>query len=100
VNLTAPEALVLLERWKANSTVLDVTGDTQGGLRKDQAKVKEVSGDSVRVATATGELKISLAGAIFNGDPDAPSSFRYSAYLICEFKNDDRWTFYALRDFP
>jgi hypothetical protein len=100
VNLTTPEAMALFERWKANSTVVDVTGNTKAGLRKDQAKIKEVSGDSVQIATATGELKIILAGASFNGDPNPPSSFRYSAYLICEFNNDDRWTFYALRDFP
>jgi hypothetical protein len=100
VNLTTPEALALLELWKASSTALDVTANTEASLRKERAKIKEVSGDSVLIATAMSELKINLAGARFNGDQHAPSSFRYSAYLICEFQNDDRWTFYALRDFP
>ena len=36
-----------------------------------------------------------LSGADFNGDRRSPPNANHGAYLVCEFRNEDRWSFYA-----
>jgi hypothetical protein len=97
MHLKISEALALLEHWRSEQAELEVTGATANGNTKGLAKVEATEDLSVTIATSSGLLKIDLTGADFNGDHTMPAQSRHAAYLVCEFKNNDRWAFYALR---
>ena len=62
-----------------------------------QSTVTAISGSTVTLATASEEIKVDLSGADFNGDRRSPPNANHAAYLVCEFRNEDRWSFYAPR---
>jgi hypothetical protein len=97
MHLKVSEALASLERWRSEQAELEVTGSTEKGNTKRLAKVEATEGLSVRMAMSSGLLKIDLTGADFNSDHPMPVQSRHAAHLVCEFKNNDRWAFYALR---
>jgi|HubBroStandDraft_6_1064221.scaffolds.fasta_scaffold1681884_2 hypothetical protein len=97
MHLTVPEALALLQRWRSDQVELEVTGSNANEKTTGLAKIEAVMGASVVLATSAGLLTIDLTGADFNGGQSMPAESRHAAYLVCEFKNDDRWAFYALR---
>ena len=97
MHLKVSEALALLEHWWSERAELEVAGATVNGNMKGLAKIEATERRSVTIAMSSGRLKIDLTGADFNGDHTMPAQSRHAAYLVCEFKNNDRWAIYALR---
>jgi hypothetical protein len=91
------EAISLLDSWKATGTVLRMHLFRAGQSRELQAKVKDIN-DAVINIDAHGEaIAIDLDGAEFNGDRRSPPSSNHGAYLVCEYRSGDRFSFYAPR---
>jgi len=98
VNISAEEALALLNAWKTEGVV--VRAYFSGRRAPDQelqSTVAAINGSTVTLATASEEIKVDLSGADFNGDRRSPPNANHGAYLVCEFRNEDRWSFYAPR---
>jgi len=97
MNITLDEAISILDSWKATGTVLKARLFRSGQSRETQTTVKDIKG-SVIILDATGEeITIDLNGADFNGDRRAPLHSSHGVYLICEYRNEDRISFYASR---
>lgn len=95
MNITAEEAFALLNLWKEQGTVLRVHFSGRGRKSQElQAKII-LSGSIINVTAPSGDIPVDLARADFNGDRRASPNAGYGAYLICEFRNDDRVAFYA-----
>src|SRR5208283_4028780 len=97
MHITLGEAISLLDSWKATGTVLRVRLFRAGQGRELQAKVKDISSAVVNFDAGGEEIAIDLDGAEFNGDRRAPPNSNHGAYLICEYRNGDRFSFYASR---
>jgi hypothetical protein len=98
VNTSAEEAFALLNTWKTEGVA--VRAHFSGRRAPDQelqSTVTAINGSTVTLATASEEIKVDLSGADFNGDRRSPPNANHGAYLVCEFRNEDRWSFYAPR---
>lgn len=100
MNITAKEAMSLLESWKNEKTSLKVHSSRSGVQQDSRGVVQDLKRKIVFVSSEAGNLQIDLEGAEFNGDRFVPASSSYGAYLICEFRNGDRCSFHALRSKP
>jgi hypothetical protein len=97
MNISAKEAMSLLDSWKDQMTSLKVHS-SRSGMREDlQGIIRDRKGTFVVIAADPREFQLDLEGAEFNGDKSLPASSDYVAYLICEFSNGDRCSFHALR---
>ena len=100
MHITMDEAISLLDTWREENVPLIVyfsrPGASEPGPKLD-ARVTEIRGATVKFASGSQEIDVDLSGAEFNGDRRGPLSGDHGAYLICEFRNDDRWSFYAPR---
>jgi hypothetical protein len=94
------EAISLLDSWKATGTVLRVHLSRAGHSREIQATVKGINGMVTNVDANGEEIPINLDGAEFNGDRRSSPNSSYGAYLTCEYRNGDRFSFYAPRAAP
>jgi hypothetical protein len=54
-------------------------------------KIRDVRGAVVGLDSNPRDLELDFKGADFNGDE------KYQAYLVCEFPNGDRYSFYLSR---
>jgi hypothetical protein len=97
VHIDVAEAITLLEGWAADKTTLRVCFSRPGTSREANGHITGIKGKTVKLDTDSGAMEISLYDAEFNGDRRAPANSPYGAYLICDFRNDNRWTFYAPR---
>jgi hypothetical protein len=97
MHITAEEAVSLLNSWSSEQTVLRVCFSKPGANTEAHGRITGVSGKTVMMDSDSGKMEISLYDAEFNGDSRAPAGSSHGAYLICEFRNDDRWAFYAPR---
>jgi len=97
MNISAEEAISLLESWKNEKTALKIHISRAGVKQDSQGVVQDLKRRIVSVTSEAEILEIDLEGAEFNGDQAAPASSNYGAYLICEFRNGDRCSFHALR---
>jgi hypothetical protein len=97
MNISDEEALSLLNSWFLEKTTLRACFSKPGATKEVHGLITDIAGTTIKVDTEPEEIEINLDGAEFNGDKRAPASAPHSAYLICEFRNDDRWTFYAPR---
>jgi hypothetical protein len=97
MNITLDEAALLLDSWKATGTLLRVHLLRAGQARELQAKVKDIESTVVNFDAGGEEIAVDLGGADFNGDRRAPLNSSHGAYLICEYRNGDRFSFYATR---
>jgi hypothetical protein len=96
MHLTVEEALSLLKSWESDQTVLRIHFSGSKSSREVQASIRLV-GARVRLLAGAEEVDIDLADAEFNGDRRSPPNASHGAYLICEFKSDDRLSLYAPR---
>jgi hypothetical protein len=95
MNLRLEEAISLFETWRSEQTELDVHFSTRKENKELRARVKSVAGTAIMLAGETEDVEVQLEGADFNGDRGAPLNAKHGSYLVCEFRNDDRWAFYA-----
>ena len=93
MHIPLDEALVLLNSWKNKGTRLRVHA-SGAGIRQDlpQGTIRGLRGTIVEIGDDETKLEVDLKDAEFNGDWSPP------AYLICEFRDGGRYSFYALRD--
>jgi hypothetical protein len=97
MHITLEEAISLLDNWKQMGTVLCVRCSRLGDLRELQATVKSVKDGVAELGSGSEEMKVDLNGAEFNGDRRESARSDYGAYLVCEYRNGDRYSFYAPR---
>ena len=91
------EAISLFDSWKAAGTVLRVHLFRAGQSRELPALVKDISGAAINFNANGEEMAIDLDRAEFNGDRRSSPNSSYGAYLTCEYRNGDRFSFYAPR---
>jgi hypothetical protein len=92
MNISFAEAFSLLEAWRNASIPLQV----HFSGKEFQATIGAITGTVVSLITGLENMQIDIQGAEFNGDA-RPKSSNQSAYLVCEFRNGDRCSFYARR---
>jgi hypothetical protein len=97
MHITLEEAISLLDNWKQMGTLLRVRCSSPGDLRELQATVESVKDGVAELGSGSEEIKIDLHGAEFNGDRRESARSDYGAYLVCEYRNGDRYSFYAPR---
>lgn len=98
MNINLQEALALLDTWRENRTPLRVHFSSRTSKPLElQVTITDISGQIVSLDAGSEQLKLELMDAEFNGDRVAPRNAAHGPYLICEFRNEDRWTFYAPR---
>lgn len=98
VNINQEEAVSILEMWKTSGIDLQLSASRSGANEKLTVKVEAVRNEVIDLRVGGEVLQISLAGAEFNGDRrGAPPRSTHGAYLICEYRNGDRYAFYAPR---
>jgi hypothetical protein len=95
MNISLEEAISLLEGWLKTGTELRLHLATQKGSREVRAVITSVTGTKVGIVADTEILTLDLQGAEFNGDRRSYQQTNQVAYLVCEFRNDDRWSFRA-----
>jgi hypothetical protein len=92
MHLRLDEALNLLNNWKNRETPLNVYVSRPGFLQDLNGKVRELRGTIVEVCADQSNLQLDLEGADFNGDGFTRE------YLVCEFRDGKRYSFYGLRN--
>ncbi|MGD0956464.1 MAG: hypothetical protein ABR953_06480 [Candidatus Acidiferrales bacterium] len=97
MNISAEEAMSLLESWKNEMTPLKIHSSCSDVPQDLQGVIQDLKGQIAVISSDSGKLQVDLEGAEFNGDRSLPASSNYGAYLICEFRNGDRCSFHALR---
>jgi hypothetical protein len=85
------EALVLLTGWRNEGTPLRIHVSGAGPPQELRGTIQELNGTVVEVRGDRTKLKVDLRRADFEGDWSPP------AYLICEFRNRGRYSFYVMR---
>jgi hypothetical protein len=99
MHINREEAISILEMWRTAGTVLQLSGSCSG---TNQKLTVQVAGIREEVVTLSGggavTMEISLSTAEFNGDRrGSPPRSSHGAYLVCEYQNGDRYSFYAPR---
>jgi hypothetical protein len=97
MHITLDEAVSLLDSWKTTGTVLRVHLFRAGQSREVHATVKGTNGAVLNLDANGEEIVIDLDGAEFNGDRRSAPYSNHGAYLVCEYRNGDRLSFYAQR---
>lgn len=97
MHITPDEAISILKGWVADKTVLRVCLSRPGASREIHGCISEIKGKTIKIGNASETIEINLYDAEFNGDRRAAANSPYGPYLVCEFRNDDRWAFYAPR---
>lgn len=98
MHITLDEGISLLENWKSTETVLQIYFSRPGaGRRELQAKIRTLRGSVVELDSSSDPAEVDLTGAELNGDMRTPLHSTHGAYLVCEYRNGDRWSFYAPR---
>src|ERR1700730_9487374 len=97
MHVSLDEAMSLLNTWSTEGVSLQVHS-SRSGLREDlRGAIRALRGTIVEIISDSKELQIDLQGADFNGDKSPPPGSQYAGYLVCEFRNGDRCSFYVLR---
>jgi hypothetical protein len=91
MHIPLDEALVLLNGWRNEGTTLRIHVSGAGPSQELQGTIQELNGTVVEVRGDRTKLKVDLLGADFNGDWSPP------AYLICEFRDRGRYSFYVVQ---
>jgi hypothetical protein len=92
MHISPEEAFSLLESWRDSHISLRV--HLRGRREPAYTTVREIEGSVVRLNSDSEDLQIDLLGADFNGDGRTEHGNR-GAYLVCEFGNGDRCSFYV-----
>jgi hypothetical protein len=99
LNLSLGEALNLLNDWKKSGVVLQIRMAKGTHREEFSGKIEAVKAACVDISGRT-VGQIDLKAAEFNGGSDPSASSKYSTYLVCEFPNGDRCSFYLARTPP
>lgn len=59
--------------------------------------VTDIDAKSIEVKVNDATLRFDIQDAEFNGDRTAPAGSMYISYLVCDFRNLDRYSFGVLR---
>jgi hypothetical protein len=97
MHITLDEAIPILDSWKASGTMLRVHLFRAGHGREVQGTVTGINAAVIDFHADAEKIAIDLDGAEFNGDRRPPPNSSHGAYLICEYRNGDRFSFYAPR---
>jgi hypothetical protein len=99
LNLSLSEALNLLNDWKKSGVSLQIR--LMKGARREEfpGKIEAVKAACVDIS-GNPFGQIDLQAAEFNGGSDPSANSKYSTYLVCEFPNGDRCSFYLPRTPP
>lgn len=92
MNISLEEAFSLLGRWRDGNVSLRVRLSNRRSPM--DAQVRGIAGTVISLVSGAEELRVDLQGAEFNGDARAENS-NHGPYLICEFRNGDRHSFYV-----
>ena len=95
MHISLEEAIAFFNSWKTAATTLKVYSSSTGQTRELQAKVSNVKGAAIVLNNGENEIEVNLADADFNGDRRAAPKSKHGAYLVCEYRNGDRWSFYS-----
>jgi hypothetical protein len=95
MNISLEEAISLLEAWRKAGTEVGLHLSTQKGNREVHAVITSLAGTKVNIVAGTEILTLDLKEAEFNGDRRSSPHTNQGPYLVCEFRNDDRWSFRA-----
>jgi len=95
MNISLEEAIGLLEGWRKAGTEVRLHVSTQKGSREVRAVITSLTGTKVGIVADTEILTLDLKGGEFNGDRRSSPITNQGPYLVCEFRNDDRWSFRA-----
>jgi hypothetical protein len=95
MNISLEEAISLLDGWRNAGTEVRLHLSTQKGNREVRAVITSLTGTEVGIVADTEILTLDLKGAEFNGDRRSSPHSNQGPYLVCEFRNDDRWSFRA-----
>jgi hypothetical protein len=95
MHIALEEAIALFESWRATATVLKVFAPSAGKSRELQGTVSSVKGPLIEITEGENKFEVNLADAEFNGDRRAAPNSKHGAYLVCEYRNGDRWSFYS-----
>jgi hypothetical protein len=95
MNISLEEAIALLEGWQKAGTEVRLHLSTQKGNREMRAVITSLAGSKVNIVADTEILTLDLKEAEFNGDRRSSPQTNQGPYLVCEFRNDDRWSFRA-----
>src|ERR1700680_3412888 len=87
MHIPLDEALSLLSNWRNEGTRLRIHASGSGFRQDLRGTIRELKGTVVEVCDDQRNLQVDLQGADFNGDVSSP------AYLVCEFRNGDRYSF-------
>ena len=91
MHIRLEEALGLLETWRNLGTPLQVHVSRSGAQQDVRGAIRDIRGTVVGLGIDPTYLELNLQGADFNGDEKS------AAYLVCEFPNGDRYSFYLSR---
>lgn len=90
MHIRQDEALALLSKWEDGKTLLQLNISRLGVLRELRGcTIGKLEGTAIEIIKGEAALKIDVQGAEFNGG-DSPR-----AYLVCEFRDGDRYSFAA-----
>jgi hypothetical protein len=92
MHIPLDEALSLLSGWKNEGTRLRIHASGSGFRQDLRGTIQELKGTVVEVCADRTKAQLDLQGADFNGD------VFFFAYLMCEFRNGDRYSFNVLSD--
>jgi hypothetical protein len=94
MHISSDEAIWMIEKWRDTSASLRVhLRDRREPLH---ATVESVSGTVVRLIAGGDKFAIDIQGADFNGDDRSRDETGKPAYLVCEFSDGDRCSFYEM----
>jgi hypothetical protein len=97
MNISLGEALATLSEWKNAGCSLQVHSIKAGQRQEFSGRIEAIKGAIVTIASKP-SFQVDLQNAEFNGG-EAPSiSSKHGAYLVCEFSNGDRCSFYLPRN--
>jgi hypothetical protein len=91
MHIPLDEALALLNDWRNKGTPLRIHVSALGAAQELRGRIQELNGTIVEVRDDGPKFKVDLQGADFNGDWSPP------AYLICEFRDGGRYSFYVVQ---
>src|ERR1700691_173598 len=95
MHISLEEAISMFNSWKAAGTVLQASSSVIGPNRQLQATVIGIRGTVIDISDGEKETEVNLADAEFNGDRRSAPNAKHGAYLVCEYRNGDRWSFYS-----
>jgi hypothetical protein len=98
MHIALDEAILLLDSWRATGTALKVYLSRAGRRQELAGKVTGVRGSVVDVDANGEKIAVDLTAAEFNGDRRSALNGGQGPYLVCEYRNGDRCSFYAPRD--